>query len=474
MKASLVPVVVWLTLASSFGCHAEVTILDDGPAPSPAACEVDGRIHGEGEWARSLGAPGEVSTAYGAALVRSPDGRLVAAWRSAGAVTIDCTEAAPIGEVDLVVASFEPDGALAWVRRFGSSSADPLVAAVITGHGLDVDDEGNLYVTGTGPYDGKMTVGDEEVAAELFAFVLDPDGSVKWARGYEKGSNTSGRLVASTVSPEGELTVAYEYQGTLDLDGFVIEGGGRDEDIGRLLVTWNESGDVVRTSIRSDAGLAGLRAGPNGLLAVGWHTLYGAGELELRHDGSVVWSEASDRVPSTFWFHDGELVTSGMRGVTPARTWLRALDVTNGGLLWSTAFDSWRGADGEWAPYASHLVELGPDMVLAAPLLGEVDLGALDFGTGDVDASIVESAGGFDALLLRVGPGGLPTAIRRLGSSGNETVFGLAAADDTRVGVLFGSDGSLDLGFTSVPAACEAPCDALTLAVIHAPLPADE
>jgi hypothetical protein len=67
----------------------------------------DERILGEGEWLRGLG------QGKGAELARSANGLLVAAWRTSDHVTLDCEALEPIGDSDLVVASFEPTGEVA-------------------------------------------------------------------------------------------------------------------------------------------------------------------------------------------------------------------------------------------------------------------------------------------------------------------------------------------------------------------------
>lgn len=455
MKLASIEMGAALLCVVGLGCGARSTLADPESEPE---CVADDRMESGGAWSRSLGATGDLVDGNGAQLARGSDGRLVAAWRTAEALEIDCTKRPVVGGVDLVVASFEPTGELVWALRFGVANGGG-----ITAHELGTDQNGNVYIAGTGTHGGAMKIGEKATPSELFAFSLDREGDVRWAHGYERSEATFAKLGGATVSPEGELTLAYTYQGTLFLGERAIEGGvrdaGRDKDLGRLIVTWDPSGTVVRSSVRFDAAIGGLRAGANGLFAISWLPLDGPGVLELHRGDSTVWTETMSNIPNLLWFRGGLVIGSSSPALAPPKTWLRAVRISGGDLLWSTAFDEWTGGERDWPPYATHLIDVADDMVAASPLLGSVDL-------GDHSA---QSAGGFDALLVRLEDGGLPVALRRFGGSGDESIAGLVPVNDQRVGALFQSDDAMDLGFGAQPAACAAPCDQLTLAVIDAP-----
>ncbi len=443
--------VVTSLVLSIAGCGARST-LEEAGSEETTACTKDDRVLGDGEWLRALG------QGKGAELARSANGRIVAAWRTGDPVTLDCEELDPIGDSDLVVASFEPTGEIAWVRRMGVSGTDGHGVRGIGMHHLGVDDDGNVFIAGLGPHGNKLDVLGTTIDSELFALSLDAAGSLRWARGYRRDADGHVSLDAATVSPEGELTVAYSFQGRLQLDEWSVDGG-HGAKMGRALITWAPNGDVLRSSRSEGRSFGGLRAGPDGLLAVAWQSPEHTGELELLQGSTSLWSEPMWSVPWALWFRSSELVASSSPVPPAERTWLMGLDVGAGGIRWSSAFDAWSGKTGEFPPWASHLADVGQGMVVAVPLLGSVDLGDRSF----------ESAGSFDALLMRIEEGGLPVAIRQIGGPGHESVAGLVPADDDSVGVLFQTDSDLNLGFGSAKSECTERCEALTLAVIQAP-----
>jgi hypothetical protein len=443
--------VVTSLVLSIAGCGARST-LEEAGSEETTACTKDDRVLGDGEWLRALG------QGKGAELARSANGRIVAAWRTGAPVALDCEELAPIGDSDLVVASFEPTGEVAWARRLGVSSSVGHPVRGIVRHHLGSDDDGNVFVAGTGKHGEALGVGGGAVDSELFALSFDQHGALRWAHGYRRDANGYASLDAATVSPEGELTIAYSFHGLLQLDEWSVDGG-RGGEMGRALITWAPNGELLRSSRSEGRSFGGLRAGPDGLLAVAWQSPDHTGELELLQGGTSLWSEPMWSVPWALWFRSSELVASSSPVPPAERTWLMGLDVGAGGIRWSSAFDGWSGKTGEFPPWASHLADVGQGMVVAVPLLGSVDLGDRSF----------ESDGSFDALLVRIEEGGLPVAIRQIGGTGHESVAGLVPAGDDEVGVLFRTDSDLNLGFGSAKSDCSEWCETLTLAVIQAP-----
>ncbi|NUO50881.1 MAG: hypothetical protein HOV80_18670 [Polyangiaceae bacterium] len=446
-------IVTSLVLALA-GCGARST-LEEVDSDETPACTKDERIQGDGEWLRGLG-PGK-----GAELARSANGRLVAAWRTGDQVTLDCEELEPIGDSDLVVASFEPTGEVAWAHRIGVSGMDSHGVRGIGMHHLGVDDDGNVFIAGLGPHGNKLDALGTTIDSELFVLSFDAAGALRWAHGYARDADGHVSLDAATVSPEGELTIAYTFQNRLQLDEWPVDGGHGGE-MARALITWDPKGAVIRSSRSEGRSFGGLRAGPDGLLAVAWQFPDRTGELELLQGSTSLWSEKMWSVPWALWFRTSELVASSSPVPPAERTWLMGLDVGAGGIRWSSAFDEWNGKQGEFPPWASHLVDVDDGMVVAVPLLGSVDLGDQTFS----------SAGSFDAVLMHVEEGGLPRGFRKIGAAGEEVVTGLVSADAGRVGLMLQSDAPVDLGFGAPPSACNAAsasCRMLTLAVIEAP-----
>lgn len=85
-----------------------------------------------------------------------------------------------------LLAKFEPDGELAWIRRFGEIGG--------FAHDVDIDGEGNLYVTGQARPHNQ----DDPTAAPAFsAFLtkLDSHGDMLWSRPIELNVAQNGTLL---------------------------------------------------------------------------------------------------------------------------------------------------------------------------------------------------------------------------------------------------------------------------------------
>jgi len=123
-----------------------------------------------------------------------------------------------LGGEDGFVASFGPDGTLAWVRRFGGFSLDEISA-------LSIDPAGNLYAAGafTGQAnaapDGGPTL-QSNGGLDGFVLALTSTGTVRWAipLGGPQDDAALGVAAAST----GEVAVAGTFHATADL----ARGGG--------------------------------------------------------------------------------------------------------------------------------------------------------------------------------------------------------------------------------------------------------
>ncbi|NNM34354.1 MAG: hypothetical protein HKO53_14855 [Gemmatimonadetes bacterium] len=171
------------------------------------------------------------------------------------------------------LARYDPDGTVMWVRRLDGPGGDAV-------SGVASDAEGNAYVVGWGEgtfpldrgYDAQPPVGG--AAAPTFdavggpsGFVVSyaPDGSVRWARVLPAPN----RVVTSVaVSPQGEVWVAGELEGALDVDrdgqvdipapadrdGFVI----RFDTEGGLLGAWSVGAGPPRLAFLEGGDVMGL------------------------------------------------------------------------------------------------------------------------------------------------------------------------------------------------------------------------
>lgn len=114
------------------------------------------------------------------------------------------------GESDIFVARLAPDGALTWVKSFGSPRED-------VGYGIAVDPAGNAVLTGWfetpvdfggGPLQGKGQ-------KDGFIAKLTLDGKHVWSRRFGDWDHDSGNAVA--IASDGTPWLAGIYRYTLDL-----------------------------------------------------------------------------------------------------------------------------------------------------------------------------------------------------------------------------------------------------------------
>lgn len=199
---------------------------------------------------------------------------------------------------------YDANGDVMWVRRLDGPGGDAV-------SGVASDAEGNAYVVGWGEgtfpldggYDAATGGGEDPAAAGVrgpaalstfdavggpsgFVVSYAPDGSVRWARIFPSPN----RVVTSVaVSPRGEVWVAGEQEGAMDLDqdgqvdlpapadrdGFVA----RFSTEGELLGAWSVGAGPPRLAFLDDGDVMGLGV-------VGGFAVDRYGPADLDGDGS--------------------------------------------------------------------------------------------------------------------------------------------------------------------------------------------
>ncbi|MAQ13992.1 MAG: hypothetical protein CMN30_04250 [Sandaracinus sp.] len=107
------------------------------------------------------------------------------------------------GRADIMLAEYDREGALRWVRQYGGASEDNVFDA-------DCDAEGNVYLSGY--FGGTVAFGDHELTTtglrDLDAMVVkvDPMGEVLWARSFGSSAAVDGGNEL-TVAPSGAVHV---------------------------------------------------------------------------------------------------------------------------------------------------------------------------------------------------------------------------------------------------------------------------
>jgi hypothetical protein len=113
------------------------------------------------------------------------------------------------------VAKFNNSGELLWVQQMGASNND------ITSYAIDVDNNGNVYVSGTFFQEAKFGAGQTNettlsgTSGEIFIAKYDSDGNLLWAKnsGGDNDDNPGGRGLV--VDNAGNVYVTGSFWGTV-------------------------------------------------------------------------------------------------------------------------------------------------------------------------------------------------------------------------------------------------------------------
>lgn len=136
-----------------------------------------------------------------------------------------------VGNTDIVVAKFAPDGSHVWSQRFGDNN-DQTVEDVA------FDASGNALLTGS--FVGTLSFGDTElkkpvqgtlVIRDGFVVKLDPAGNLVWGLQLASTNNAYGLGVAS--DPIGNVLVTGWFDGNLTVGELPVEG---NESVRRIFV----------------------------------------------------------------------------------------------------------------------------------------------------------------------------------------------------------------------------------------------
>ena len=177
-------------------------------------------------WVRQLGSPGDD---IADALAVDGQGNAIVAGSFSEEMTIGDGALRSSGADDMFVASFDPEGRRRWAKRMGGVAVDGA-------DGVAVSATGAVAVIGsyTGYVDlggGHELVGTGDT--DILLVVLEPDGVVRWARGWSSPAADEGRAVGFDAA--GNLFVLAEFSRAIDFGGGAIESvGNRDLAVVKL------------------------------------------------------------------------------------------------------------------------------------------------------------------------------------------------------------------------------------------------
>ncbi len=371
-------------------CVGQVT-----PQPEDCAVAVDENCDGKTapcagafQFARAFGSAADEE---GSAVATDISGDVFLVGYTTGTVDFGC---GPVvggaGEGGFVVKR-GPSGACLWSMRLGDGSD---VNAVSTNL------EGDVFVAGS--FSATLDFGSGVVlqsAGQVEAFFarIDADGSAVWAHGYGTAAGATG----VSVDDAGNLAGTGTFQGTIDLGGGpATSQGGTDI----FLVKLDPNGNFVWSHTFGDAA----------------NQSAAAVFVDTSYDVTV-----TGTVSGTVDFGGGPLTSAGMGDVFVAQ-----FDAT-GAHLFSALYGDAQDQEG----YA-----------VAVSYTGEIFVTGGFYGVLDLGGATYTSAGGEDAFLLALSPGGNYRWSRQAG--GLNTQYATALAVDRFGNVAFGGVlvGSADFG----------------------------
>ncbi|WP_438007367.1 protein kinase [Sorangium sp. So ce321] len=188
------------------------------------------------------------------------------------------------GYADVFVARLDPAGEVLWARRFGDAEWQASVD-------IALDRAGNAFVTGT--FRGAIDFGQgplrNPAGEDIFVAKLDAAGNALWGKRFGDGSEQGGSRVA--VDEAGNVVVAGQYTGSLDLGDGALRGAGRyDIFLAKLDASGNarwsrrlgDAAEQLAYGLGLDAkGNIFLMGGFEGALDLGGERLTSAGGMDI-------------------------------------------------------------------------------------------------------------------------------------------------------------------------------------------------
>lgn len=138
-------------------------------------------------WAHNLGGS-LIDRGYGVAADAAGNVYVTGHYQSTDAVVGDKT-LPNAGDYDIFIAKYDRDGKMLWIRTAGGKGYD-------YGHGIAVDGQGAVIVTGAVVGDAKFEDTTLSGTRPIFCAKYDADGKLLWVRGSEGKVSCSGHGVA--------------------------------------------------------------------------------------------------------------------------------------------------------------------------------------------------------------------------------------------------------------------------------------
>lgn len=360
-------------------------------------------------------------------------------------------------------AGAECGGALAggetdWATSFGSN-------AVV--FGVDVDDDGNVAVTGS--FTGTLTIGTTTLnatAADVFVAKLSPAGAPLWAKSFGAAMDQAGRGVAFDAS--GSVVIVGQFRGSINFGGgnltslgccfedffvakldaagdFVWQRQFGDDDIDRVNdVTVTPGGEIVIAGQYQDQ--LSLGGGVN--LPVTTAGDLNAFVAKLDASGAGLWGAGfGDAVDQ----NANAVAVDGQGAVLVAGQFAGSIDIGTGAIASAgeeSAFVAKFSSAGApaWANAYGGASASASGRAVAADSAGNVFAGGLFRGAVDFGGGTVTSNQSDDIFLLSFSAAGDVAWYEVYGTDSAQTVDAIAVSSDGTAFVAGSFAGTINFG----------------------------
>ena len=402
---------------------------------------------------------GDESWASGTSVAVDASGNVFLAGAFAGKVDFGGGELASVGDEDIFLAKFDPNGHHLWSRQVGDTC--------FTGaQSIAVDASGNVFLAGS--FGGKLDFGGGPLVSaggyDIFVAKFDPSGTHLWSRRFGDTDDYQEALGVA-ADPSGAVVVAGYFRGTVDFGGGpLVSVGGEDVFVAKLQPNgdhvWSRrfgDGDwqVARSVTVSAVGNVLFTGEFYGTVDFGGGLLASAGSGDifiamLNASGTYVWSR---RYGDAEWQESWAVATDPSRNIFIAGDFDGVVNfgkgplVSNGGDIFVAKFNS---NGNEWSRRFGD-ADYQHAQSLAADLLGNVYLtgyfvGTLDFGGGP----LMQAGSTYDLYLVKFDPSGAHVWSRKFGDVDWEETRSVAV-DQSGNTILTGSfGGALSFGNASL------------------------
>jgi hypothetical protein len=255
---------------------------------------------------------------------------------------------------DVFVARYAANGAAVWVGTFGGPFND-------RGLGVDVDDDGNMVITGN--FVSSISFGGAALtaagASDAFVAFFDAAGMLLWNKTFGGAGDDSG--VAAAFAPSGDVALTGTFAFSVDFGGGALSSKGKH-----------------------DVFVAGYSAVDGSHL---WSKRFGSSEVDRPADIAV---DSTGRVALTGLFYNSINMGGGPRSSAgDSDIFVGVYAMSNGAHVWSKRFGSTTYDEGFGVAFDTE------DNLLLTGLFSK----SIDFGGGKL-----ENLGDLDIYLAKLSP----------------------------------------------------------------------